>query len=119
MRSQRDGRSGCRASQNADRAFQIVGRCREPHLQGSLRYPAPTHAPKTVAPFPSPKDLFDPTSNAVHAPVPYLQSSQRVVAGTTPGARLHDLGPSTARCDSGCENLAAIRAIGIDIAGSA
>src|SRR5450631_3820714 len=117
MRSRRDGRSGCCASQNAHCAFQIVGRCCEPHLQGSFRYPAPTHAPKTVAPFPSPKYLFDPASNAVHAPIPCLQPLQRVVAGTTPGACLYDLGPSTARHHSGSEDLAAIRAIRIDIAG--
>src|ERR1700722_4684207 len=117
MRSQRDGWSGCRASQNGHRAFEIVGCCREPHLQGSLRYPAPAHAPKAVAPFPGPEDLFDPASNAVYAPVPRLQSSQRVVAGTPPGACLYDLRPSTARHHSGSEDLAAIRAISIDVAG--
>ena len=117
MRSRLNGRSSCRASQNGHRAFEIVGGRRELHLQGSLRYPAPAHAPKAVAPFPSPEDPFDPASNAVHAPVPCLQSSQRVVARATPDARLYDLGPSTARCYGGCENLAAIRVIGLDIAG--
>ncbi len=117
MRSQRDNRSSYRASENGQRAFEIVGRCREPHLQGALRYPAPTHPSKTIASLPRPEDLFDPASNAVHAPVPCLQSSQRVVTRATPRARLYDLGPSTARCYGGCENLAAIRAICIDIAG--
>jgi hypothetical protein len=118
MRSQREGRSGCRVSQNSHGAFQVIGGCCQPHSQGTLRYPAPTHTPKAVAPFPSPKDLFNPASNAAHAPVTCPQPLQRVVARATPDARLYDLGASTARCYRGCKNLAAIRAIGIDLARS-
>ena len=93
-RPQRGGQSSCRASQNGHCAFQIISRRCEPNLEGALR---DSSRAKAIAPLPSSEYLFDSTENAVHAPVPCLQSSQCVVTRTTPHACLHDLGAPAVR----------------------
>jgi hypothetical protein len=91
MRSQVDGRSGCRASQNDHRAFEIVGGRRVSDLQSALRNPTLAHAPPQLR-FQVPKIFSIRIERGSRS-----SSMPSVVAkcrrSDDPDARQYDLGP--------------------------
>lgn len=85
-------------------------------MQRGFRKPAPSHASQPIATLPSAKDFLDAAANALDPMVPAAELLQRVIARHAPHGRPHDARRAAACAHRRTEHLAAIGAVGIDLA---